>query len=170
MYYIRFKLDDNKIVYLGKEKPLNTENGICAVAEVEELPIKSANQQYVISSIKEEVRIIEEAYLQEESVFNEETQQEEIKTVEYPEVTETYLACEVSVVDKSQVSEEQKAKRLAKINARKEIKELKQKLLDTDYQAIKYAEGWMTEDEYAPIKAERQAWRDRINELEATIK
>ena len=47
-----------------------------------------------------------------------------------------------------------------------EINELKAKLRDTDYQATKYSEGWFTEEEYAPIKAQRQAWRDRINELE----
>lgn len=51
----------------------------------------------------------------------------------------------------------------------KEIKELKQKLSDTDYQAIKYAEGQISEEEYQPIKEERQAWRDRINELESEV-
>lgn len=50
-----------------------------------------------------------------------------------------------------------------------EIETLKQQLADTDYQAIKYAEGQITEKEYAPIKAQRQAWRDRINELEAEL-
>ena len=49
---------------------------------------------------------------------------------------------------------------------KREISELKQKLLDTDYKAIKYAEGHISEEEYAPIKAERQEWRNRINELE----
>ena len=48
----------------------------------------------------------------------------------------------------------------------KEIRELKNKLMESDYKAIKYAEGQMTEQEYAPIKAERQSWRDRINFLE----
>lgn len=47
-----------------------------------------------------------------------------------------------------------------------EIKELKTKLSATDYQAIKYAEGLLTAEEYAEIKVQRQAWRDRINELE----
>ena len=47
-----------------------------------------------------------------------------------------------------------------------EIHSLKQMLADTDYQAIKHAEGWLTEDEYAETKKKRQAWRDRINELE----
>lgn len=47
-----------------------------------------------------------------------------------------------------------------------EIGELKDKLAATDYKAIKYAEGALTADEYAPIKAQRQEWRDRINALE----
>ena len=51
--------------------------------------------------------------------------------------------------------------------AEREIKELKAKLEATDYQAIKFAEGVMSAEEYAPIKEQRQAWRARINELEA---
>ena len=46
------------------------------------------------------------------------------------------------------------------------IEELKYKLLQTDYQAIKYAEGELTEEEYAPIKEQRRQWRAEINELE----
>lgn len=49
------------------------------------------------------------------------------------------------------------------------IKELKRLLADSDYKATKYAEGWLTEEEYAPIKAQRQAWRDEINELEQEL-
>ena len=55
------------------------------------------------------------------------------------------------------------------ITPEKEIAELKKKLADTDYMAIKYAEGVLSEKEYAEMKAQRQAWRDRINELEALI-
>ena len=50
-----------------------------------------------------------------------------------------------------------------------EISELKQKLGDTDYQAIKYAEGVLLEEEYAEMRVQRQAWRDRINELEKLL-
>ena len=50
------------------------------------------------------------------------------------------------------------------------IDELKALLEATDYKAIKYAEGWLTEEEYAPIKAQRQAWREEINELETLEK
>jgi hypothetical protein len=49
--------------------------------------------------------------------------------------------------------------------ADREIEALKQKLSDTDYMAIKYAEGWLTSEEYAAIKTQRQGWRERINEL-----
>lgn len=47
---------------------------------------------------------------------------------------------------------------------------LKQKLQQTDYKAIKYAEGWLSEEEYAEVKAERQRIRDEINKLEQELK
>ena len=46
------------------------------------------------------------------------------------------------------------------------IWQLKELLQESDYKAIKYAEGWISEEDYAPIKAERQAIRDEINKLE----
>lgn len=46
-----------------------------------------------------------------------------------------------------------------------QIESLKPKLFDTNYQAIKCAEGHLSE-EYASIREQRQYWRDRINELE----
>lgn len=49
------------------------------------------------------------------------------------------------------------------------IEILKSELAATDYKAIKYAEGWLTEEEYAPIKASRQAIRDEINALESQV-
>ena len=50
-----------------------------------------------------------------------------------------------------------------------EIDGLKALLMESDYKALKFAEGWLTEEEYAPIKAERQRWRERINELEGGV-
>ena len=52
------------------------------------------------------------------------------------------------------------------LTVEEQIAELKAQLAETDYKAIKYAEGWITEEEYAPIRAERQAIRDQINSLE----
>ena len=51
----------------------------------------------------------------------------------------------------------------------REISELKKKLFDTDYKAIKYAEGLLTDEEYVEIKVQRELWRKRINELEASL-
>lgn len=49
------------------------------------------------------------------------------------------------------------------------IELLKIELAATDYKAIKYAEGWLTDDEYAPIKEARQAIRNEINALESQM-
>ena len=51
----------------------------------------------------------------------------------------------------------------------REIFELKEELNATDYKAIKYAEGVMTDEEYQQTGIQRQAWRKRINELERLI-
>ena len=58
---------------------------------------------------------------------------------------------------------------LLKDQYRLEITQLKKQLSDTDYKAIKYAEGQISESEYASIRAERQGYRDQINELEALL-
>lgn len=42
-------------------------------------------------------------------------------------------------------------------------------LKDTDYKAIKHSEGQITDQEYAETKAQRQEWRDKINELEEEL-
>lgn len=52
---------------------------------------------------------------------------------------------------------------ISKENAIKEISQLKKALSDTDYKAIKYAEGELTAEEYAPDKEQRAYWRQRIN-------
>ena len=52
---------------------------------------------------------------------------------------------------------------------KKRIAELKALLQATDYKAIKYAEGFISEVDYAPIKQVRQSYRNKINELEVQI-
>lgn len=49
------------------------------------------------------------------------------------------------------------------------IKDLKQNLLDTDYKAIKFAEGAIPVEEYNIVKNQRQYWRDEINRIEAEL-
>ena len=50
-----------------------------------------------------------------------------------------------------------------------EIIELKKYLSDTDYKAIKFAEGEITESDYQEVKSQRHDARVRINELESMI-
>lgn len=50
-----------------------------------------------------------------------------------------------------------------------QINKLKQQLSDTDYKAIKYMEGYISEEDYSSIKQQRQSWRDEINSLEQQI-
>lgn len=50
-----------------------------------------------------------------------------------------------------------------------QIGELKAKLGKSDYKTLKYFEGELTAEEYAPIKAERHLWRSKINELESQL-
>ena len=49
------------------------------------------------------------------------------------------------------------------------ISELKGKLSSTDYVATKIAEGAATREEYAQVLADRQSWRDEINQLQVEI-
>ena len=63
---------------------------------------------------------------------------------------------------------ETKADTVASIN--QQIRELQGKLAATDYQALKYSEGWITEKDYTEIKANRQSWRGTINQLQAQLK
>ena len=60
-------------------------------------------------------------------------------------------------------------KELEQMSARREIDGLKIRLRETDYRAIKFAEGVISAEQYAPNKAQRQAWRERIGELETII-
>lgn len=57
-----------------------------------------------------------------------------------------------------------------KIYIKQQIDFLKYKLGKTDYKALKFAEGLISPEDYTPIKEERQALRDRINELEESLK
>lgn len=50
-----------------------------------------------------------------------------------------------------------------------EIVELKKYLSDTDYKAIKFVEGELSESDYQEVKSQRHDARARINELESLI-
>jgi len=50
-----------------------------------------------------------------------------------------------------------------------EISQCKQNLKATDYKAIKFAEGVLSEEEFAPIRLQREEWRSQINKDEALL-
>lgn len=56
-----------------------------------------------------------------------------------------------------------------KEQALRRIAVLKAELFKTDYMAIKYAEGELSENEYADTKQRRAEWRAEINRLEGTV-
>lgn len=56
-----------------------------------------------------------------------------------------------------------------KYTIKNRISNLKVKLNESDYQAIKYAEGLITELEYQPTKQLRQQYRNEINQLEEEL-
>ena len=81
---------------------------------------------------------------------------------------------QVSVEDKIQTKIESEAhsmekslERIDTINA--EITALKSLLTDTDYKALKHADGVMSAEEYEPIRQQREEWRDKINALETEL-
>ena len=81
---------------------------------------------------------------------------------------------EITEEEYNSIQEQKKQNRLAKVNTSRNqnlarIAELKQLLRDSDYKLFKYQDGDMTEEEYAPIKAQRHAWRVEINQLEAEL-
>lgn len=52
---------------------------------------------------------------------------------------------------------------------KEQIAHLKMLLASSDYKLFKYQDGDMTEEDYAPIRQQRHAWRVRINEIEAEL-
>lgn len=66
-------------------------------------------------------------------------------------------------MNENQMHDEMNKETEARINA------LRQALKNTDYQAIKAAEGYIPATEFAEIRTQRQAWRNELTELEEKV-
>lgn len=55
------------------------------------------------------------------------------------------------------------------IDVHRQVADLQFELKRTDYKALKYAEGYYTEEVYVPIKEHRQELRNQINALLESI-
>lgn len=125
-------------------------------------------------------------YLKEDTIINHIEAVEEVKEVGHYEVVKEYpnggkdveWVIDVKGVKGQEARDEEEAilvyipytkTELKKIQNQNRINELKQLLKETDYRAIKYAEGCYTEEEYKPYKELRQSYRDEINELEQEL-
>ena len=47
---------------------------------------------------------------------------------------------------------------------------MQQLLAESDYQALKHADGALTDEEYEPARLQRQSYREKINKLEGELK
>ena len=81
----------------------------------------------------------------------------------YVEITEAEWNAAQPQPHTPTAAERAKAQKLSRIAF------LKSELARTDYEAIKYAEGEMSAEDYEPYKVQRRAWRVEINELEAQL-
>ena len=95
--------------------------------------------------------------------------EEDIYELKPTEMKLDYLNC-YKLVNDEIIFDEEKYNTLVYAKTKEdEIARLKQELSDTDYQAIKYSEGWISEEDYAPIKANRETLREQIRALESDI-
>lgn len=51
------------------------------------------------------------------------------------------------------------------VDCDRKIKELKQKLFETDYQVLKWKEGELTDEQFEPMRLQRKKWREEIRSL-----
>ena len=73
------------------------------------------------------------------------------------------------IARQNELANQPTAEQIARQEKVNRINELKGLLAATDYQAIKFAEGWITAEDYAETKALRQSYRDEINELQSEL-
>ena len=131
-------------------------------------PIDEDNKYFITDEELEklsnhELKWSSEEYEAEVPVY-EEQENEETHELEQVEVgTEKVTKTRPILVDHDNSSELRREEILNNIN------ELKQLLKDSDYRALKFAEGQYTKTEYAPYKAQRQEYRDQINQLEEEL-
>lgn len=150
MYYILYNLQSLKVEYIYDNiLPEKVKNGFYKFNGIAEYYNDIPKGDWLtVDNIREEIETWKGKGL------NEQGQEIEV------ECSETHIVCDLvpHLRPKREPSEKQKAQ--------VRIKELKKLLDETDYQALKFAEGVFTAEQYEPIKVQRQAWRDEINELE----
>ena len=82
----------------------------------------------------------------------------------------------ITVIEYDPITKQQVVKEVERDMPNPRISEIQQRLSDilmalqaTDYQSHKFADGDLTEEEYAPIRVERKSLREEYNQLEAEL-
>ena len=101
MYYIAVNKENNKMLGSYNFKPSNFNYNKLYLIEAESLPKKNSNQYLVAENITTNIRVIKEAYIDEET------------NIEHPQETEEYLTCTFKAVELPirELTEEEKHER-----------------------------------------------------------
>lgn len=95
-----------------------------------------------------------------------------------PESQSYIIACEIPeieplkqklIVVDGELTVSDTSSEYLKYQINESIRQYKEWLKESDYKAIKYAEGVLSEEEYLPVKAQREQWRAEINALEQEL-
>ena len=130
--YLIYNKKTKKVLQINEKPFFDYNKNLCEECYIDSLPYKSNNQYYEVFNVREETKVLQEAYSEKIRVYNEELDIDEIKVVEYPAETETYLTCDILVKDRPQMSEEEKAKTLEKAKLKK-YEEMVEQLIRQKY-------------------------------------
>lgn len=91
--YIAYNKNSRMVIGKPSKKPYISVSDNVAIAECDNIP---QNYEYLlVDNVREAARVVQEAYTEKVPVWDEETQQEETKLVEHPQVMETYYTCDL---------------------------------------------------------------------------
>ncbi len=97
------------------------------------------------------------------------TDEEYTATAKWCNENNAYISDEHAFDDEEPYYEVVSAEMTPEELIQQEILDCKRQLEESDYKCLKYVDGALSEEEYAEVKAERQALRNRINELEESL-
>ena len=148
------------------ENPIYEENEVIAGYEKKQLPrwVVQADGTMVIDGVVEVDDLTKPIYETQQTIVGYNKKTIQLEHTEQVQVgTEKVIKVRPILIENDNKREQRLEYVIHRIN------ELKKLLQDTDYQAIKYAEGLISENDYQPIKALRQSYRDEINMLEEEL-
>lgn len=160
------EVQENNISY---EEPLGgSKTAVTPIGDfnAQSFPIDPDNVYYITKNEldalgRHELKWSSETYMADEPVYEE-------SVGEFGEVIKTQVGTRAVEKTRPILVENDPTEENARNAAIERIAELKKSLADTDYEAVKFAEGAMTAQEFEPYRINRAAWRAEINQLQET--